>query len=287
MQNYGWTLPVAASSYAQEIDFGIWLIHAAMFGIFVLWGIFFVYLLVKFRARPGVPAVRDEHGETPAHVSVPDSISKFPFAQMLYRHQSQIKSLAPDIAVMLFELALIIFYAVPVWSKIKMSTPQKEGQVLLEIVAEQFGWSVHYAGPDGKLGARKPEYTHFSNPIGLDRADPASADDLVMGNEMRLPIDRVAQIKLLSKDVIHSFFVPEFRIKQDAMPGMEIPVWVEPTKIGRYEIACAQLCGFAHAHMRGDVYVQTQEEYDAWYKSRLAAAPAPAAGPSTDPSENW
>ena len=261
MDNYGWALPVAASSFAQHIDFGIWIIHAAMIAIFVLWGVFFAYLLVKYRARKGVAAQREKH-----------------------EHKGELKSLIPDVVVMVFEIALIVFYALPVWSRIKRTVPVVKDPVLMEIVAEQFAWSIHYAGPDGKLGPRKAEFVHFSNPIGLDLADTASADDVVMGNEMRLPIARTAVMKLYSKDVIHSFFIPEFRLKQDAVPGLEIPMWVEPTRIGKYEIACAQLCGFAHSMMRGDVYVQTQDDFDAWYKSRLATIPAAAqpANPSED-----
>jgi cytochrome c oxidase subunit 2 len=275
MGKYGWSLPVAASSYAGSIDFGIWLIHAAMLGIFVLWGAFFIYLLVKYRAKPGVAAEREDHDDTPSHISVPDSFSKFPFAQLLYRNRSALKSLAPDMIIMGFEIALIVFYAIPVWNKIKMHVPADlKDPVKVEIIAEQFGWNIHYAGPDGKFGRRKPELVHFSNPIGLDHSDPDAADDVVMGNEMRLPVDKTVVIDLLSKDVIHDFFVPEFRIKQDAVPGMMIPMWITPTKTGKYEIACAQLCGFAHSLMRGDMYVQTQEEFDAWYKSRLATNPA-------------
>lgn len=285
MGKYGWSLPLAASSYAGEIDFGIWLIHAAMFGIFALWGAFFIYLLVTYRARPGVAAQREDHDDTPARISVPDSLSKFPFAQLLYRNKGELKSLIPDMVIMSFEIALIVFYAIPVWSKIKMSVPPVENPVRLEIVAEQFGWNVHYAGPDGKLGPRKAELVHFSNTIGLDRNDPRSADDVVMGNEMRLPVDRTAVIDLYSKDVIHSFFVPEFRIKQDTMPGLNIPMWVTPTKTGKFEIACAQLCGFAHSLMRGDAYVQTQEEFDAWYKARLATMPAAAT--ASNPAEEF
>ncbi|MBI3289057.1 MAG: cytochrome c oxidase subunit II [Elusimicrobia bacterium] len=283
MTNFAWALPEAASTFAHQIDFGIYLIHAAMLGIFILWGTFFVYLLVKYRARPGVPAEREDHDDTPAQISVPDSFSKFPFGQILYRHKGELKSLIPDMVIMLFEIALIVFYAIPVWSRIKASVPASPDALKVEIISEQFAWNIHYAGPDGKFGARRPELVHFSNSIGLDRSDPASADDVVMGNEMHLPVGRPAIMKLTSKDVIHSFFVPEFRLKQDAMPGMEIPMWVEPTKVGKYEIACAQLCGFAHSHMRGDMIVQTQEEFDAWYKSRLAAIPAaPAPANSTE-----
>jgi cytochrome c oxidase subunit II len=265
MNNYGWSLPLAASTYAAKIDFGIWLIHAAMAAIFVLWGIFFTYLLVKYRARPGVAAVREDETKHGA--------------------AGELKSLAPDLLVMLFEIALIVFYAIPVWSRIKMTQPETDAKLKIELIAEQFAWNVHYPGPDGKLGPRRNELIHFSNPIGLDHADPASADDVVMGNELRLPVNKPVHIQLFSKDVIHSFFVPEFRIKQDMMPGMSIPLWVEPTVTGKFEITCAQLCGFGHSLMRGDVYVSTDEEFDAWYKSRLALAPA--APKASNPAEDF
>lgn len=285
MTNYGWGLPIAASTYAGKIDFGIWLIHAAMIGIFVLWGIFFAYLLIKYRKRDGVPAVRDDHDETPATVSVPDSLSKFPFAQLLYKNSDELKSLIPDLIVMLFEIALIVFYALPVWSSIKMKMPDEKNAVVVRVVAEQFGWNIQYPGPDGTFARGKLELVHFNNPLGIDKTDPSAADDVVVSNELHLPVNRPALIKLTSKDVIHDFFVPEFRIKQDALPGMEIPMWIEPNRVGRYEIACAQLCGFGHSLMRGDVYVESQEDYDKWLKSRLAATPAPPK--PTKPSEDF
>jgi cytochrome c oxidase subunit 2 len=285
MNNYGWGLPIAASTYAGKIDFGIYLIHAAMIGIFVLWGIFFVYLLVKYRKQDGVPAVREDHDDTPAKITIPDSISKFPFAQLLYKNSSELKSLAPDLVVMLFEIALIVFYALPVWSSIKMHMPDEKNAVVIKVVAEQFGWNVQYPGPDGTFARSKPELVHFNNPLGIDRTDPDYADDVVVANEIHMPVNKPVLIKLTSKDVIHDFFVPEFRIKQDAMPGMEIPVWVEPNRIGHYELACAQLCGFGHSLMRGDVYVESQEDYEKWLKSRLAATPA-APKPSK-PSEDF
>ncbi|MDE2511484.1 MAG: cytochrome c oxidase subunit II [Elusimicrobia bacterium] len=285
MNNYGWGLPVAASTYAGKIDFGIYVIHVAMIGIFVLWGIFFAYLLIKYRQRPGVPAVREDHDDTPAKISIPDSLSKFPFAQLLYKNSGELKSLAPDLIVMLFEIVLIVFYALPVWSSIKMKFPDEKNAVVIRVVAEQFGWNVQYPGPDGSFAKGSPDLVHFNNPLGIDRKDPDAADDVIVANEIHMPVNRPVLIKLTSKDVIHDFFVPEFRIKQDAVPGMEIPVWVEPNRIGHYELACAQLCGFGHSLMRGDVYVDSQEDYDKWLKSRLAATPA-APKPSK-PSEDF
>ncbi len=282
MNNHSWGLPVAASTYAGKIDFGIYLIHAAMFGIFVLWGIFFVYLLIRYRQRDGVAAVREDHHDTPARISVPDSFSKFPFAQMFYRNAGELKSLLPDFLVMAFEVALITFYALPVWNSIKISMPDEKDALVVEVVAEQFAWNVHYAGADGKFGRRSLELVHFNNPIGLDRTDLDSFDDVTVGNELHLPLGRKALIKLTSKDVIHDFFVPEFRIKQDAVPGMLIPIWIEPTRIGHYELACAQLCGFGHALMRADVIVETPEDFARWLRLRAAPAPAKPANPSEE-----
>lgn len=240
---YGWGLPIAASTYAHDIDFGIILIHIAMFAIFILWGIFFTYLLVKYRRRDGVPAQRDkEHGA--------------------------LASLAPDLIVMVFEIGLIVFYAIPSWSRIKMEFPKPEEANQIDVVAEQFAWNVHYPGKDGKFGRRDPKLVHFSNPIGLDREDEAAEDDVVLANEIHVPLGKPTLIRLSSKDVIHSFFIPEFRVKQDAMPGMVIPVWFQPTQTGTFELSCAQLCGFAHSFMRAEVIVQTPEDFEAWLNSR-------------------
>ncbi|OGR85330.1 MAG: hypothetical protein A3J74_05365 [Elusimicrobia bacterium RIFCSPHIGHO2_02_FULL_57_9] len=236
-------LPLAASTFADDIDFGIRLIHYAMFAIFILWGIFFTYLILRYRRREGVSAQRE-------------------------KSHSALGSLMPDIIVMVFEIALIAFYAIPVWSRIKINFPKPEASNQVDIVAEQFAWNIHYPGPDGKFGRRDPRLIHFSNPIGLDRNDAAAQDDIVAANELHMPLGKPTLVRLSSKDVIHSFSVPEFRIKQDAVPGMVIPVWVEPTKAGIYEIACAQLCGFAHSLMRADAIVQSAQDYDAWIKSR-------------------
>jgi cytochrome c oxidase subunit 2 len=250
--NYGWGLPIAASTYAHDIDFGIILIHIAMIVIFVLWGIFFTYLLIKYRRRDGVPAEREkEHGV--------------------------LSSLAPDIIVMVFEIGLIVFYAIPSWSRIKMEFPKPEEANQIDIIGEQFAWNVHYPGADGKFGRRDAKLVHFSNPIGLDRDDKDAQDDIVFANEIHMPEGKPTLIRLSSKDVIHSFWIPEFRIKQDAMPGMVIPVWVQPTQTGTFELSCAQLCGFAHSFMRAEVIVQTQDDFEAWLKSQ---APVKAEQPS-------
>lgn len=218
-----------------------------MFAIFILWGIYFTYMLVKYRHKEGVPA--------------------------RYKHGGVLWSFVPDIVVLVFELTLIFLYAIPSWSRIKMSVPPAGKSLVLEVVAEQFAWSIHYPGPDGKFGRKDPKLVNASNVLGLDPHDPAAKDDIVTVNELHIPVGKPTVFNLTSKDVIHSFFVPEFRIKQDAMPGMRVPVWFEPTMAGKFEIGCAQLCGFGHALMRGDVFVHSPEEFEAWLSEQKPALP--------------
>ena len=245
-------LPEAASSYAGQIDDGIAVIQAAMFVIFVLWGIFFAYLIIRYRKRDGAKAEREQGTHT-------------------------FKSLLPDIIVMCFEIGLIAFYAIPVWSRIKIDFPnQSADPVDIRVVAQQFAWNVRYPGADGKFGRTDPKLVTSYNPIGLDRSDPAALDDVVLANEIHMPLNKTTLVHLSSLDVIHSFSVPEFRIKQDAVPGMTIPMWMKPIKTGTYELACAQLCGFAHSLMKGEVVVQTPADYAAWLKQMAPAKPQPA-----------
>ena len=128
---------------------------------------------------------------------------------------------------------------------------------------------MRYPGADGVFGSTRAELISSTNPLGLDEQDPAAAADLVLLGVVYLPVDRPARFRLKSKDVIHSVYLPEFRVKQDAVPGMEIDVWFVPTRTGSYEIACTELCGFGHFQMRGVLEVVTQEEYDRFLKDEL------------------
>ena len=133
---------------------------------------------------------------------------------------------------------------------------------------------MHYPGPDGKFGRRDIKLVAAENPIGLDRTDPDAKDDVTMINQLNLPVDKPILVHLSSKDVIHSFGLIEMRVKQDAIPGMDIPVWFIPNKIGEFEIACSQLCGLGHYRMRGFVSVKSQGDYDAWLASEEKALTA-------------
>ena len=137
--------------------------------------------------------------------------------------------------------------------------------LLVEAVGEQFAWNFRYPGPDGVFGRTDPSLLDLQfNPIGLDMEDPAARDDIMQLNQLRVPVNRPVRVRLRAKDVLHSFALPNFRIKQDAVPGMEIDVGFQPTQTGEFEIMCAQLCGLGHYRMRGFLTVQTQAEFDAW-----------------------
>jgi cytochrome c oxidase subunit II len=237
--NYTFGLPIAASTYAGKVDKSLDLLHVAMTLIFVLWGLFFILALVKFR-RGANPKANYE-------------ASKGGLASFL-----------PDLAVLLFEVWLIFVVGLPIWAEIKEDFPPREKALLVDMVAEQFAWTFQYAGPDGMLGSREPQRMNANNQLGIDRAEPVAKDDVVSINELHVPLGRPTILYMTSKDVIHSFFVPEFRVKQDAVPGMRVPLWFEATRTGRFEIGCAQLCGLGHYRMRGEVVVHTPEEFAAW-----------------------
>jgi cytochrome c oxidase subunit II len=147
--------------------------------------------------------------------------------------------------------------------------------VIVRVVGEQFSWNIHYPGPDRKFGRTDISKVTADNPLGLDRADPAAKDDITTINQLYLPVDRPALVHLSSKDVIHSFGLYEMRVKQDAVPGMSIPVWFVPTRTGDYEITCSQLCGLGHFRMRGFITIQSDAEFKKWLDDQakeLAAA---------------
>ncbi len=162
-------------------------------------------------------------------------------------------------------MAGLTFTAAGLWSRIHSAPPP--GALVVEVRAEQFGWRARYPGPDGRFGRIAPAQFNFqSNPMALDRNDPAARDDIVT-TEVRVVVNRPVEVRLGSKDVLHSFFVPAFRVKQDAVPGIMVSFWFTPTVTGDFQIACAELCGVGHYAMRGKLVVQTQAEFDAWLAS--------------------
>ena len=153
-------------------------------------------------------------------------------------------------AVILVYLALLSKTS---WDEIRGTMPPSDYHI--DVIAKQFNWDFVYPGPDGKIG---------------------TDDDLTLENDLNVPVNEVVRLTLKSEDVIHSFFVPQLRVKQDMLPGREIPLWFEATKPGRYEIPCAELCGFGHSGMRGWLTVHSPEEYARWMQKRWPSAPGGA-----------
>jgi len=149
-----------------------------------------------------------------------------------------------------------------VWNSF-VEVPNEAHEV--EVVGQQWSWAYRLPGEDGELGASGPAYIGPDNPLGLDPDDPAGHDDLIVqGGEVHLPVDRPVKLLLRSIDVLHSFYVPEFRAKMDLVPGLVSSVWFTPTRTGQFELLCAELCGVGHALMRGQVVVDEAEAYQAW-----------------------
>lgn len=234
-------LPPVATTYGSDIDSLMMLLHVVMVAMFVIWGVYFVYCLVAYKATDGGKATYHQAGEKTSFV--------------------------PDGVILAFEVWLILAFGIPLWAELKQESPPDSLEI--RMVAEQFAWNFHYAGPDGEFGRRDVKLISGSNPMGIDDEDPAAADDVTTVNNLYVPVDKPFVLRMTSKDVIHDFQVTNFRNKQDVVPGMETMLWFEPNKTGKYEIGCAQLCGLGHTKMVGNVFVKSQEEYEEWFKEEL------------------
>ena len=241
-------LPVQASEHAAEIDNMIVLLHWLMAVLFVGWGAFFIYTLIRFRAKANPKA--DYTGVT--------------------SHTSSYL----EITVAVVEAVLLVGFAIPAWANRVNEIPPEEEATVVRMIGKQFEWHSHYPGADGRWGRRDLSLITPTNSIGLDRSDPNGADDIVSINQMNLPVDKPVIVYLSSQDVIHSMGIAEMRVKQDAIPGIEIPVWWVPNLIGDFEVNCSQLCGLGHYRMRGFVSIMPEAEYEAWLAEEAALIPA-------------
>jgi len=159
-----------------------------------------------------------------------------------------------------------------VWTKIHSAPPSDA--LVVHVHGEQFKWTARYPGADGVFGRVDPKLLGVANPLGVDRTDGSAADD-IGSPELHLVVNRPVLIRLRARDVLHSFFVAEFRVKQDAVPGMTVELWFTPTREGQYDLACAELCGVGHYTMRGRVRVESQAAFDAWLARQKPALGSP------------
>ncbi len=262
-------LPELATQHGEHLDIMNAWVHLLMAILFVGWGAFFIYVLIRFRAKRNP---RADYEGTKSHLSA-----------------------LVEVGVALVEIMLIVGFAIPLWAERVNEFPSQQGALIVHMVAEQFAWNVHYSGKDGKFGKTDPKLMDAqTNPLGLDKSDPNALDDVTTINQLHLPANRPVIIQLTSKDVIHGFGVPEFRVKQDVIPGLQVPVWFIPTVTTKemrermkddnfnYEIACAQLCGIGHYRMKGYVTVHTAPEFDEWLSSQQ-----PLLGSGANPEETF
>jgi cytochrome c oxidase subunit 2 len=241
-----WWLPHGASASAHWIDSQFALTYVLMGVVFVLAQVSLGYLVWQYRDRPSAEPVKFSHGNTRLEI-IWTALT----------------------AVLFIGLNLMGSH---VWASERFE-PAGPGSVPVEVTGMQFAWYFRYPGMDGKFGATSPKLIDPSSgneaAVGLDTSDPAAKDDIVTGT-MFLPVNREVDLRLRAVDVIHSFFVPSMRFKQDAVPGLEIHMHFTPIEVGDYEIACAELCGLGHYKMHGMVKVVSQEDFDKWLTAREA-----------------
>lgn len=242
-------MPPDYSAHGPELDRLNANVHWLMLILFVGWGLIFLFMLLRFRAVKHPKAMY--HG-TKSHLST-----------------------YAEFGVLVVEIVLLGVFSIPLWARWTSSPGPDENPLEVRIVAEQFAWNVHYPGADHIFGKTDIKFVSSSNPLGIDVTDPHAKDDITTLNQLYLQVNRPVIVRLSSKDVIHSFGLPYMRVKQDAIPGMQVPVHFTPVKTSGeeiWEIACAQLCGLGHYRMRGQYHVQTKEDFDKWMASQTPLA---------------
>jgi len=162
-----------------------------------------------------------------------------------------------------------------VWSQFVTPPPDSSE---IEVVGQQWNWAFRLPGKNGRLGASDTKYIGADNPLGLNPNDPNGKDNVVIvGDDLHLPVGKPVRVWLRSVDVVHDFYVPEFRAKMDLMPGMVTRFWFTPTRTGTFEILCAGFCGVGHPQMRGNVIVDTENDYRTWLQKQQTFAQASTA----------
>jgi cytochrome c oxidase subunit II len=236
-------LPPLASKNGQGVDDLIIYVHWLMLALFIGWIIYFFYTVNRFRSSRNPKA---------DYVGVRNHASSY-----------------IELAVAGVEAVLLIFIAVPLWAKAVDKFPPASESTVIQIVAQQYAWNARYPGPDGVFGKQDMKFVSDTNVFGVDPGDPNGKDDIQTLNDIHVVVNKPVIIYLSSKDVIHSLKIISMRVCQDAIPGLRIPLWFTPDRVGRYQINCAQLCGPGHASMSGGyLTVESQADYDKWIQSK-------------------
>ena len=250
-----------ASEHGDKVDHMLEVVHWFMNILFVGWTAFFIFVLIRFNRRANPKAI---YSGITSH-----------FTTHL------------EVLVVVVEVVLLLGFAFPLWAqRVDVDKgPQVDDPDVVRIraVGQTYFWNFHYAGEDTRFGLIRPDRIDSGNPVGMVKEDPNSQDDFVSPGELVVPVGKTVVVQVTSKDVIHNLALVPMRAQQDAIPGIELPMWFVPNKTGEWDIVCAQLCGAGHATMKATLRVVEQEEFDEWFggKTEMAkgqnAPPAPPA----------
>lgn len=237
-------LPAYASEHGKMVDHMLELLHWFMLVLFIGWSIFLTYVIIRYRA-----------GANP---------------KANYRGVTSTASNHIEIGVIITEVILLLGFAFPLWAARVDQFPNPD--VRINAIGEQFKWSFHYPGADGKFGLTDRYLISPENPVGLDIRDPNSHDDFVADTNMVIPLDKTVEIAVTSKDVIHNLALKSMRHATDADPGKVNRMWFKPIVAGNSEIVCGQLCGAGHGNMKGGLEVKKYDKFLAWEKGNQTFA---------------
>jgi cytochrome c oxidase subunit 2 len=234
--NPWWITPLASNWKSMDDTLTITLVITGLF--FVAINLFLVYTLVRFRHRDGMRAVQQ------------------PESKSLERWL---------IGVTTVGIVALLAPGLVVYANYVRTPPDA---LTLEVLGQQWQWRFRFAGADGKLGLTETRFVSPTNPFGLDPADAAGQDDvLIAADEVHLPLGKPVNVLLRSHDVLHDFYVPPFRARMNMVPGQVSTFWFTPTVAGRYEALCSQLCGVGHPNMRAHVVVEEPASFQAWHNA--------------------
>lgn len=251
-----WWLPALASQEAGRIDAMFLTMLATIGGVFIIVHVLLAFVVFRFVMDPARKGA--------------------------YIHENARLEYTWTILTAAILVAFVVMGG-SIWAAFQIQpaglgpAAHQAGDVLqVEVVGRQFFWNMRYPGPDGELAQAAPRFMTADNPLGIDPDDPAGADDVVVVNELVLPAGRRVRLQLRSADVIHSFFLPHFRIKMDAVPGRTTEIWLDPSETGEYEAVCAELCGAGHYVMRSRVVVVDPDDFEEWLANQANAGDAGA-----------
>jgi len=238
--------PSNSSQHGEQVDQMNAVIHWLMIVLFVGWTTYFLICLFKFWHKRNAKA---------SYTGVKNHVSTH-----------------LEIGVVIVEAVFLLGFAFPLWAErtdtFERVVANDPDAPRVRVIGQQYSWTYHYPGNDGIFGRTDNSMITGDNSLGIDPIDPNGDDDFISTSILRLPVHRNTILQVSSKDVIHNFAIVPMRIQQDCIPGSEIPMWFRPVEKMETFVVCAQLCGEAHANMKGSMEVIDANEYFAWAKSR-------------------